>query len=238
MKPATAASLSRVGALGAFGLLDRGEQQRPALQEQLVQHLVLGVEVVVDEAVGDARLVGDVGDAGGVEALAGEDGDRGVEDLPAFVDGAGALLDRALHQAPASAARARRRRPGGGWRAPAAPRGSAPGRRGRDRRRRSTPRRGRSPGRRPRGRRSPSARSESKCGGASPTWSGGEDEDRVLDRPGAQQHLPVVAAGGRGEGGGDGDQAGAADREDPVQLGEAQVVTDGQPERAARRPAR
>ena len=102
MKPATSAELVAVGAVGAFGLLDRGEEQRPALEEQFVQDLVLGVEVVVDEAVGDPRLVGDVGDAGGVEALAGEDGDRGVEDLPAFVDGAGALLDGALHQARSS----------------------------------------------------------------------------------------------------------------------------------------
>ena len=57
----------------------------------------------------------------------------------------------------------------------------------------------------------------------------GEDEGLVLDRPRAQQDLPVVAAGGRGEGGGDGEQAGAAHGEDPVQLGEAQVVADGQP---------
>ncbi len=47
---------------------------------------------MVDEAVGDPRLVGDVGDAGGVEALAGEYRDGGVEDLPAFVDGITAAL--------------------------------------------------------------------------------------------------------------------------------------------------
>ena len=91
MKPATARELVAVAARRLFGLLDRRQQQRPALEEEFVEDLVLGVEVVVDEAVGDARLVGDVGDAGRVEALAGEDGDRGVEDLPAFVDGAGAL---------------------------------------------------------------------------------------------------------------------------------------------------
>jgi hypothetical protein len=33
-----------------------------------------------------------------VEALAGEDRDGGVEDLPAFVDGAGALGGALLHQ--------------------------------------------------------------------------------------------------------------------------------------------
>ena len=59
---------------------------------------------------------------------------------------------------------------------------------------------------------------------------GGDDEGLVLDRAGAQQDLPVVAAGRRGEGRGDGDQAGAAHGEDPEELGEAQVVTDGQPD--------
>ena len=86
MKPATAASLSRGAAAPRVGLLDRRQQQRPALDEELVQDLVLGAEVVVDEPVGDAGLVGDVGDAGRVEALAGEDADRGVEDLAALVD--------------------------------------------------------------------------------------------------------------------------------------------------------
>src|SRR6201999_2769508 len=90
--------LVAVGGLGAVRLFDRREEQRPALEEEFVQDLVLGLEVVVDEAVGDPRLVGDVGDAGGVETLAGENGDRGVEDLPAFVDGAGALGGALLHQ--------------------------------------------------------------------------------------------------------------------------------------------
>ena len=71
----------------AVGLLDRAQQQRPALDEELVEDLVLGAEVVVDEPVGDPGLVGDVGDAGRVEALAGEDADRRVEDLAALVDG-------------------------------------------------------------------------------------------------------------------------------------------------------
>ena len=47
----------------------------------------LDSEVVVDEPVGDARLVGDVGDAARVEALAGEDADRRVEDLAALLGG-------------------------------------------------------------------------------------------------------------------------------------------------------
>ena len=41
-------------------LADQLEHHVPALEEQRVEHLVLGGEVVVDEAVGDARLVGDV----------------------------------------------------------------------------------------------------------------------------------------------------------------------------------
>ena len=86
MNPATASSFSRGGIGARVDLLDRRQQQRPALDEELVEHLVLGVEVVVDEPVGDARLAGDVGDAAGVEALAGEDADRRVEDLAAAVD--------------------------------------------------------------------------------------------------------------------------------------------------------
>ena len=105
MKPATAASFSRGVAAAAVGLLDRRQQQRPALDEELVEDLVLGAEVVVDEPVGDPGLVGDVGDAGRVEALAGEDADRGVEDLAALVDG------RRLRP---SGARLRQLRPGVG----------------------------------------------------------------------------------------------------------------------------
>ena len=58
----------------------------------------------------------------------------------------------------------------------------------------------------------------------------GDHEDLVLDRARPQQHLPVVAAGGRGEGGWHRDQASPAQRQDPVELGEAEVVADGQPE--------
>src|SRR3954468_5176187 len=42
-------------------LRDRVEHQLPALGEELVEDLLLRIEVVVDEAVGDACLVGDVG---------------------------------------------------------------------------------------------------------------------------------------------------------------------------------
>ena len=55
---------------------------------------------------------------------------------------------------------------------------------------------------------------------------GGDDEDLVLDRPRPQQHLPVVAPGRDREGRGDREQAGPAHGEDPVELGEAEVVAD------------
>ena len=59
---------------------------------------------------------------------------------------------------------------------------------------------------------------------------GGDHERLVLDRPGAQERLPVVARGGQREGGGHGDHACAAHGQDAVQLGKAQVVADGQPQ--------
>ena len=157
-----------VRAAGAVGLLDRRQQQRPALDEELVEDLVLGAEVVVDEPVGDAGLVGDVGDAGRVEALAGEDADGGVEDLAALVDRrrlgpSGPRLQRAA---------ARRRPPGGGWRARAATRARAPARRGRGRRRRSTPPSAASASTLPQGSTIAEWPKESKCGGAVPTWLG------------------------------------------------------------------
>ena len=80
--------LARADRLGV-DLVDRGEHQLPALEEQRVEHLVLGLEVVVDEPVGDAGLVGDVRDATRVEALAREHAHRRVEDQPPLVDRGG-----------------------------------------------------------------------------------------------------------------------------------------------------
>ena len=88
MKPAIACSFSRAGTSVASVSTDRLEQDLPALEEQRVQHLVLGLEVVVDEPVGHARLVGDVRHAARVEPLAREHAHRGVEDDPPLVDGA------------------------------------------------------------------------------------------------------------------------------------------------------
>ena len=46
------------------------------------QHeLLLGLEVVVDEALGDAGLLGDLFDRAVLVALAGEDAEGGLEDL-------------------------------------------------------------------------------------------------------------------------------------------------------------
>ena len=74
---------------------------------------------------------------------------------------------------------------------------------------------------------------------------GGDHERLVLDRAGAEQDLPVLARGGEREGGRHEQDAGAPDREDPVQLREAQVVADAHPEldaaarsRTARPPRR
>ena len=85
MNEAIAASFSRTGIGSASTSRISVEHHVPALEEQRVEHLVLGGEVVVDEAVGHARLVGDVRHAAGVEALAGEHAHRRVEDQPALV---------------------------------------------------------------------------------------------------------------------------------------------------------
>src|SRR6185437_3071763 len=66
---------------------DHLEHHVPALEEERVEHLVLGAEVVVDEPVGDTGLVGDVGDAAGVEALAREHAHGRVEDQAPLLRG-------------------------------------------------------------------------------------------------------------------------------------------------------
>src|SRR5690606_19926189 len=59
---------------------------------------------------------------------------------------------------------------------------------------------------------------------------GGRDVAEVLDGPGPQQHLPVVAPGVQHERGRDQQQARAVGGQAPVQLGEPQVVADRQPD--------
>ena len=92
MKPATAASLSRGGSLAsASSIAASSSDQRSVNSSLRTSSLDLSSG---RQAVGDAGLVGDVGDARRVEALAGEDADRRVEDLAALVDGGGALAIR------------------------------------------------------------------------------------------------------------------------------------------------
>ena len=100
MNDATPKSFSSRRQVLAVDLGDQLDQDVPALEEQLVEHRVLGAEVVVDEPVGDAGLVGDVRDAALVEALAREHADRGFEDHAALVGGRGGAGGR--HQALAS----------------------------------------------------------------------------------------------------------------------------------------
>jgi len=51
------------------------------LEQDREDELLLGLEVVVDEALGDARLLGDLFDRAVLVALAGEDAEGGLEDL-------------------------------------------------------------------------------------------------------------------------------------------------------------
>ena len=230
MKPATASSFSRARDRLAVDLLDRRQQQRPALGEQLVEHLVLGVEVVVDEPVGDAGLVGDVGHAAGVEALAREDPDRRVEDLAPPVD-----RRRLGHQRPRAPPRATRMRAGrrlasDGSEARIAlleldvevgdDEALAVGRlREHDR---------------PTGRRSSSGRrSRSAAAPRRPGWRATTNAWFSIARARSstsQWSLPVSSVNAEGTV----ITVAPRDGEDPVELREAQVVADGQPER--RRP--
>ncbi len=232
---AIAWSFSRGGICCAVGLGDELEQDVPALEEQRVEHLVLRAEVVVDEAVGDVRLVGDVRHAALVKAALGERDDGGVEDQAALVGAGGS---RRIRPGPRPASGTPT---GGGWRARAARGGCAPGRRGRGRRRCAPSRSAASASTIPHGstiiERPPerSAGASRARGRVLADLVGGDDERLVLDRARAQEDLPVVARRRDGEGRGHGEDARAADREDPVQLGEADVVADRQAEPDAAR---
>ena len=225
MKTAIACSFSRAGISRAVDLGDRLEQHVPALEEQRVEHLVLGLEVVVDEPVGDARLVGDVRHAAGVEALAREHAHRGVEDDPALVDGRLWSPPLARHLArPAVGLRA------GGWPARAACGGSRPGARGRARRATKVSVSGACASTTPHGSTIIERPPERMPGACSPTWLAATTNawsSIARARSSTSQWSRVVASV---------NAAGTAitraplHREDPVELGEAQVVTDGQAE--------
>ena len=57
------------------------DELRPRLAEDRLEHLVLRAEVVIEQAVGNARLLGDVADARLVEALARKDAHCGLQQL-------------------------------------------------------------------------------------------------------------------------------------------------------------
>src|SRR5919197_5775973 len=67
------------GQIPRVDLGDRVEHDLPALEEERVEDLLLRLEVVVHEAVGDARLVRDIGDAAVMEAAVSEHADGRVE---------------------------------------------------------------------------------------------------------------------------------------------------------------
>src|ERR1019366_5659527 len=75
-------------------LADQREHHVPALEEERVEDLVLGSEVVVDEAIGHACLIGDVRHPACVKALAREHAHGRIEDHTALVRGLGARSRR------------------------------------------------------------------------------------------------------------------------------------------------
>ncbi len=76
---ATCRSCSRAGSPDSSTAWIRSTQDRPVLAEDRLEHLVLRGEVVVEQAVRDAGLLGDVAHARRVEALVREHAHGGVE---------------------------------------------------------------------------------------------------------------------------------------------------------------
>ena len=68
------------GLVGCFDRPEAIEQLAEVLPEDGLEHLFLGPEVVVEEAVSDPRLGRDVADPCAVVAAPGEDAHGGVED--------------------------------------------------------------------------------------------------------------------------------------------------------------
>ena len=79
------AQLLARGVAGSLDVLDRRDQGTPGLAKDVAQHLFLRREVVVEQAVGDPGLLGDVTDPCSVVALPREDPHRRVEKQPALV---------------------------------------------------------------------------------------------------------------------------------------------------------
>ena len=72
--------------------VDPLDEHSPVLSEDRLEHFVLGREVVVEQAVGDAGLLGDVADTRRVEALVREHADGRVEDQTTLLFGTGCAL--------------------------------------------------------------------------------------------------------------------------------------------------
>ena len=78
-------SFSAAGSSDASTARKRAMSCAPVLDEDRPQDVVLRREVVVEEAVRDARVLRDVADARSVVAVLREHADRGVEDALALV---------------------------------------------------------------------------------------------------------------------------------------------------------
>ncbi len=73
------------GRVRRLDLVDLREEVAPGLAEDRLEHFVLRGEVVVEQSMRDTGFLGDVADAGGVEALVREDAHSGVENEPPFL---------------------------------------------------------------------------------------------------------------------------------------------------------
>ena len=226
MKPGDRLELLARRARRCVDLGDRLEHHIPALEEQRVEDLLLGGEVVVHEAVGDTGLVGDVRHAAGVKALAGEHPDRGLEDDPA-------LVDRRLGGRQGWTSTRPSYTSGRRWVSDGSLRLTSRKHRevqvGDDRRLGVRSGREHEP---PRvdDHRSPAGAVAARV---RPDLIGPDHEALGLDRAGAQQQLPVVPRGRQRERGGHDDHLRPAHGERLVELGEADVVTDAHPKPGA-----
>ncbi len=78
-------SFSSAGSSDASTASNRTSRSPQFSRKTVCEHLVLRGEVVVQQPVRDARLLGDVADARGVEPVAREHANGGVEDPPALL---------------------------------------------------------------------------------------------------------------------------------------------------------
>src|SRR5581483_1130311 len=79
---------------GRLDLRRLGDDRRPRLAEDRLEHVLLRAEVVVQQAMRDARLLGDVADTRSVEPLPREDADRGPHEIPSPIVRAASIIAR------------------------------------------------------------------------------------------------------------------------------------------------